>query len=191
MSHPAPHGTTPDAASGVVPSPGPDEPRVRGVIWDLGNVIVDWDPFHAIAAGVGEAEARRFLDADDVDFMAYNHGPDSGDSWDDAEAALELSHPHWLPHARAYRRHFEHSLLGPVPGTSEIIRELHAAGIGQPEAAAYELAVERAGLPAYDLVFVDDRASNVEAAIACGLHGLVFTGADRLRTDLRALGLPV
>jgi 2-haloacid dehalogenase len=68
---------------------------VRGVIWDLGNVIVDWDPFHAIAAGVGEAEARRFLDADDVDFMAYNHGPDSGDSWDDAEAALELSHPHW------------------------------------------------------------------------------------------------
>ncbi len=229
MSHPAPHGTTPDAASGVVPSPGPDEPRVRGVIWDLGNVIVDWDPFHAIAAGVGEAEARRFLDADDVDFLAYNHGPDSGDSWDDAEAALELSHPHWLPHARAYRRHFEHSLLGPVPGTSEIIRELHAAGIGQwgltnlsdelyhphaprlfpvlgllgtvvvsgtegvakPEAAAYELAVERAGLPAYDLVFVDDRASNVEAAIACGLHGLVFTGADRLRTDLRALGLPV
>ena len=200
--------TTPDTPSGVVPPPDRAGAVVRGVIWDLGNVIVDWDPFHAIAAGVGEAEARRFLDADDVDFMAYNHGPDS---------------------ARAYRRHFGHSLLGPVPGTSEIIRELHAAGIGQwgltnwsdelyhphaprlfpvlgllgtvvvsgtegvakPDAAAYELAVERAGLPAYDLVFVDDRVSNVEAAIACGLHGLVFTGADRLRTDLRALGLPV
>lgn len=229
MSHPAPHGTTPDTTSGVVPSPDPAGPGVRGVIWDLGNVIVDWDPFHAIAAGVGEVEARRFLDADDVDFMAYNHGPDSGDSWDDAEAELERTRPHWLPHARAYRRHFEASLLGPVPGTSELIHELHAAGIGQwgltnwsdelyhphaprlfpvlgllgtvvvsgtegvakPDPAAYELAVERAGLPAYELVFVDDRASNVEAAIACGLHGLVFTGADRLRTDLRALGLPV
>ena len=64
-------------------------------------------------------------------------------------------------------------------------------GVAKPDPAAYRLAVERAGLPAYDLVFVDDRASNVDAAIACGLHGLVFTDADTLRADLRALGLPV
>jgi 2-haloacid dehalogenase len=213
-------GTTPDHPSGVVPS-------VRGIVWDLGNVVVDWDPLHAIAAGVGEEQARAFLEA--VDFMAWNHGPDSGDSWDDAQAWLEREHPEWAAAGRAYRAHFPASLLGPVPGTSEVVRELHAAGVRQvgltnwsdelyhahaprlfpvlalldpvvvsgtegvakPDPGAYAIAVERAGLPAAELVFVDDRASNVEAAVACGLQGLVFTDADTLRADLRALGLPV
>ncbi len=47
-----------------------------GVVWDLGNVLIDWDPHAAIAAGVGAEEARRFLDT--FDFRAWNHGPDSG-----------------------------------------------------------------------------------------------------------------
>lgn len=100
-----------------------------GVVLDLGNVLVDWDPFAAIAAGVGPAEARRFLEADDFDFMAYNHGPDSGASWDEAEAAVLRTHPHWAEHARAYRAHFPQSLLGEVPGTADVVRDLHAAGV--------------------------------------------------------------
>jgi len=72
-----------------------------GVVFDLGNVLIDWQPYAAIAAGVGADEARRFLEADDFDFMAYNHGPDSGQDWDAAEAAVARSHPHWLEHARA------------------------------------------------------------------------------------------
>ncbi len=56
------------------------------VVFDLGNVLIDWDPFEAIAAGVGPDEARRFLEAEDFDFMAWNHGPDSGGTWADAEA---------------------------------------------------------------------------------------------------------
>lgn len=220
MTLPHDLGTTPDQASGVVPS-------VRGVVWDLGNVVVDWDPLPAIAAGVGEEQARAFLA--EVDFMAWNHGPDSGDSWDDAQAWLEREHPGWAAAGRAYREHFPASLLGPVAGTSELLHELHAAGVRQvgltnwsdelyhahaprlfpvlalldpvvvsgtegvakPDPGAYAIAVERAGLPAAELVFVDDRASNVEAAVACGLRGLVFTDAATLRADLRALGLPV
>lgn len=218
MTPPLDHGTTPDATSGVV---------LRGVVWDLGNVIVDWDPLHAIAAGVGEDEARAFLES--VDFMAWNHGPDSGGTWDEAQAWLEREHPQWAAAGRAYREHFPASLLGPVPGTSELVRELHAAGVVQvgltnwsdelyhahaprlfpvldlldpvvvsgtekvakPDPAAYALAVERAGLPAQALAFVDDRRDNVEAAIACGLQGLVFTDAGTLRADLRRRGLPV
>ena len=100
-----------------------------GVVLDLGNVLIDWDPYAAIAAGVGPVEARRFLEADDFDFMAYNHGPDSGLDWDTAEAEVARTHPHWLEHARAYRAHFPASLLGEVPGSVSILRELHAAGV--------------------------------------------------------------
>ena len=100
-----------------------------GVVFDLGNVLIDWDPYAAIAAGVGPAEARRFLEADDFDFMAYNHGPDSGLDWDTAEAEVARTHPHWLEHARAYRSHFPASLLGEVPGSVGVVRDLHTAGV--------------------------------------------------------------
>ena len=99
------------------------------VVFDLGNVLIDWDPFAAIAAGVGEEEARRFLAAEDFDFMAWNHQLDAGGVWADAEAEVRRTHPHWARHALAYRAHFTASLLGEVPGTADVVRELHAAGV--------------------------------------------------------------
>lgn len=102
---------------------------VSGVVFDLGNVLIDWDPHPAIAAGVGTDEARRFLDASDFDFMAWNHGPDSGGTWEEAEALVRRTHPHWVEHALAYRANFAASLLGEVPGSADIVRDLHTAGV--------------------------------------------------------------
>jgi 2-haloacid dehalogenase len=99
------------------------------VVFDLGNVLIDWDPYAAIAAGVGPDEARHFLEADDFDFMAWNLVQDAGGRWADAEDAVRRSHPHWAEHALAYRAHFLESLRGEVPGTADLVRELHAAGV--------------------------------------------------------------
>ena len=104
---------------------------VRGVVWDFGNVLIQWDPRPAIVAGVGEAEADRFLAAEDFDFMAWNHLRDAGATWDDGVAEVRRTHPHWAEHAAAYRTNFELSLIGPVPGTAELISELDAAGVRQ------------------------------------------------------------
>ncbi len=101
----------------------------HGVVWDLGNVLIDWAPYAAIAAGVGADEAARFLAAEDFDFRAYNHRPDTGWTWAEAEAQVARTHPHWLRHAIAYREHFPLSLRGEVPGSVEILRALHAEGL--------------------------------------------------------------
>lgn len=61
----------------------------------------------------------------------------------------------------------------------------------KPDAAIYHLALERFGLAAQDAVFVDDRQANVDGAAAVGMHALLFTGAERLRADLRALGFAI
>jgi 2-haloacid dehalogenase len=202
---------------------------LRGVVWDLGNVLIDWSPAVAIAAGVGHDEAERFLAATDFDFMAFNHGPDSGDSWADAEAAVRRTHPHWAEHALAYRANFARSLLGEVPGSVDLVRELHAAGVPQwgltnwshelwphaprtfpfleelldgvvvsgtegiakPDPRIYALVAERAGLAPRELVFVDDKQANVDGAVAAGLDGILFTGAQDLRLTLRGRGLPL
>jgi 2-haloacid dehalogenase len=99
------------------------------VVFDLGNVLIHWDPHPAIAAGVGNDEADRFLTADDFDFMAWNHVQDEGRTWDEAEAEVEASHPHWARHAASYRAQFEHSLLGAVDDSVAVLRDLHTAGV--------------------------------------------------------------
>ena len=136
----------------------------QGVVLDLGNVVIRWDPFAAVAAGVGPEEARRFLEADDFDFHAWNHRCDAGaTTWDEAEAEVLRTHPHWARHALAYRAHFDASLAGEVPGTADLVRELHAHrvplfALTNWSAELYPLAPARFGvLELFDDVVVSGR----------------------------------
>jgi 2-haloacid dehalogenase len=99
------------------------------VVFDLGNVLIRWDPHPAIARGVGAERATELLGATDFDFLAWNHEQDAGRPWDEAERAAALSHPHWADALRAYRTNFAQSLLGPVHETVDLLTELHRAGV--------------------------------------------------------------
>jgi len=194
-------------------------------MFDLGGVLIGWDPAAAVRHGVGEEEARRFFA--EFDFASWNHAQDAGRTWDDGLAELERTHPHLLPHGRAYRAHFGHALVGEIPGTPQVVRDLHARGVpifgltnwsdelfhdyapqrfdflalfddivvsgteglAKPDPGIYRLAIERSGLPAERLVFVDDRAENVVAAEAVGMRGIHFTDAEALRATLVDLGV--
>lgn len=103
--------------------------RATTVVFDLGNVLIRWDPHPAVAAAVGDLEATRFLSAADVDFGSWNHAQDAGRRWDEAEAELTRTHPHWREHALAYRANFGLSLTGPVDANVAVLRDLHAAGV--------------------------------------------------------------
>ncbi|MFJ8165757.1 HAD family hydrolase [Streptomyces sp. NPDC096136] len=54
-------------------------------------------------------------------------------------------------------------------------------GRAKPEPAAYAWCLRELGVAGDDVLFVDDRAENVRAARALGLHGHVFTSASTLR----------
>jgi putative hydrolase of the HAD superfamily len=51
----------------------------------------------------------------------------------------------------------------------------------KPDAAAYEAALEVMGVPAEEVVFVDDREENVAGARAVGIEARRFIGPDTLR----------
>jgi putative hydrolase of the HAD superfamily len=53
-------------------------------------------------------------------------------------------------------------------------------GLSKPDPRIFRLCLERLGLPAPDVLFVDDRADNVEGAAAVGLQTLQFDGPDAL-----------
>jgi FMN phosphatase YigB (HAD superfamily) len=65
----------------------------------------------------------------------------------------------------------------------------HRCGRRKPDPAAYAAAAAALGVAPAQVVFVDDKPRNVQAAAAVGMHGLVFTGPARLAEDLVALGL--
>jgi 2-haloacid dehalogenase len=101
----------------------------HAVVFDVGNVLIRWDPHPAVAAAVGDDEAARFLAAADFDFRAWNHAQDAGRPWSEAETEATRSHPHWREHILAYRAHFARSLLGPVESSVAVLEELHEHGV--------------------------------------------------------------
>jgi putative hydrolase of the HAD superfamily len=61
--------------------------------------------------------------------------------------------------------------------------------VAKPDAAIYRYALERLGTRPEETLFVDDKAENVETAVAMGMKGLVFSTVEKLRADLIDSGL--
>jgi 2-haloacid dehalogenase len=62
--------------------------------------------------------------------------------------------------------------------------------VAKPDRRIFEILLDRYALDPEATVFVDDLQRNVEAARAVGLNAVRYTGAEQLRQDLRALGVP-
>ncbi|AGG65599.1 HAD family hydrolase [Corynebacterium callunae] len=57
-------------------------------------------------------------------------------------------------------------------------------GAAKPELPAFHAAQEALGVPASEIVFIDDRLENVEAAREAGMQAFVFTSLAQLKKDL-------
>lgn len=75
------------------------------------------------------------------------------------------------------------------PLTPTLSSRPNAQGFRKPSREAFEACLRALDVPAAEVVFVDDRAVNVEAAAAAGLDGILFEGAEALEAALRARGL--
>lgn len=64
-------------------------------------------------------------------------------------------------------------------------------GLIKPDVAIYERHARDFGLEPSATVFIDDSFANVEGARAAGWQAVHFTGADKLKADLDALGISV
>lgn len=60
-------------------------------------------------------------------------------------------------------------------------------GAAKPQAAFFEAMLADIPLPREELVFFDDKAANVEAALACGLEARLFTDRAGYLRDLEEL----
>ena len=112
----------------MTPNPAAhDEVALDAVLFDLGRVLVDWDPYRPYVGRYPRAEVERFFA--EIDFMAFNHLQDAGRSWADARAALATTHPAQVPLLDVYIEHFADSVCGEIPGAGLLVADLQATGI--------------------------------------------------------------
>ena len=57
----------------------------------------------------------------------------------------------------------------------------------KPDARIYQLTLDRYDVTAENAVFIDDKQENVEAAKKVGIHGILHTGAQQLKNELKQL----
>lgn len=99
------------------------------VIFDLGRVLIEWDPRHlyrTLFAG-DEAAMERFLDT--VVTGAWNAEQDRGRPFAEATALLRAEHPDQAALIEAYHLRWPEMMPGEIAGSVAILRELHAAGV--------------------------------------------------------------
>lgn len=89
----------------------------------------------------------------------------------------ELHSRQFLPQFRQVLAHFDHVFLS------------HEIGMRKPDPRIYAHCQRLAGRPANECLFIDDLATNVQAARACGWQGLVYERGMDLRGALAHLGV--
>lgn len=104
--------------------------RPRGVLWDVGNVIVRWNPRTLYSKIFDDpAELDRFLT--DVCSMDWHVEHDRGRPFADNIAALTAQHPHYADQIAAWRGRWMEMFSGAIPETENAIDELAARGVPQ------------------------------------------------------------
>ncbi|MDF7663645.1 HAD family phosphatase [Bifidobacterium sp. ESL0763] len=104
---------------------------VTDVIFDFGNVLVDWDPAAVMLPRYSAELTERFLDNDVSGFYDASDEMDVGGTIEQAVGHIRASHGEpWATMFRYYCENFEDSLLGVIRGMRVLLADLRAAGVG-------------------------------------------------------------
>ncbi|MEN8158877.1 MAG: HAD family phosphatase [Myxococcota bacterium] len=197
---------------------------LRAVAFDLGNVMIYWDPRLLYRKLLPSEEAvERFLAT--VCTSDWNHRLDAGLPLAEGIAERVERFPEHEALIRAYGERFAEMML-PMSASIALLGELRERGVGcyalsnwnadtfertrarfpflerfdglvisgrvglaKPDRRIYEHLLEANALAAEEVLFVDDRPTNVEAGRAAGIASLLFEGPTALREALEERGL--
>src|SRR5437588_3916492 len=110
-----------------MPAPHTDG-RPRAVVFDLGGVLLDWNPRHLYRKLFDdEAAMERFLS--EVCTMEWHHAHDLGVPPEQTSPPLVAAHPDQAELIWAWTQRSEEMLAGPIEESVEILRSLKAAGV--------------------------------------------------------------
>lgn len=104
-------------------------PPIDSVVFDLGGVLIDWNPRHLYRKlfNGDTAAMESFLAT--VCTQDWNEHQDAGREVAEAEAELLARFPEHEDRIRAYYGRFDEMIAGPIEGTVAILEDLHGRNV--------------------------------------------------------------
>jgi 2-haloacid dehalogenase len=199
--------------------PAAAEDVIDTVVFDLGGVLIDWNPRYVLT----DDELVIALDIDGA-----QRELDLGTPLDRVHATWRDTYADRVEHVDRYFHGWHDTVAGALDDVVDVLEELRERPLGlyalsnfsgdlfrevsprfeflkwfdgllisgdegiiKPDPAIYELLLDRFSLTARRTVFIDDRVENIQAARAAGLVGIHFHSASQLRRELVERGVLV
>jgi HAD superfamily hydrolase (TIGR01509 family) len=99
---------------------------VKAIVFDIGNVLLDWDPRHLYRRVFTDAERMEWF-LENICHQTWNREQDRGRSWADAVAERIAAHPDWEQEIRAYDARWHETVAGEIDTNVALLRALKAA----------------------------------------------------------------
>jgi 2-haloacid dehalogenase len=199
---------------------------ISAVVFDLGGVLIDWDPRHLYRQLFSDQrEMERFLAR--ICTPDWHREHDLGADITASCERLAALHPAHREMIMTWAQRGEEMAVGQFDQVVRLLAEVKAAGIpcyalsnmepeafvirlgrfpfmnwfdghvisglegvAKPDPRIFQILLERYCLAPEETVFTDDSSLNIEAARALRINAVQYSGAQQLRHDLRALGIP-
>ncbi|SEN32739.1 HAD family hydrolase [Palleronia pelagia] len=184
--------------------------RPEIVVFDIGNVLIGWQPDRFYDGVIGPGARQRLFA--EVPLTAMNERVDAGASMQDEVQALARAHPEWRDEILMWHTRWADMVHPVIDHSVALLRALRGKGVPvwaltnfgvetyriaqgrfdflndfdraivsghhrviKPDPRLYAILEDAAPVPPERLLFADDRADNVAAAIARGWRAHHFT----------------
>lgn len=101
--------------------------QVEAVVFDVGNVLIEWDPERFYDARYGEDRRRALFDA--VDLASMNERIDRGEEWEVIVREAADAHPDWRAEVMDWHGGWIEMASPAIPHTVALLRELRSKGV--------------------------------------------------------------
>ncbi|MDG1974443.1 MAG: HAD family phosphatase [Flavobacteriaceae bacterium] len=202
--------------------------KIETIIFDLGGVLVDWNPEYVYLNEFNGDRKKMQWFFDNICTSSWNEEQDGGYLMADATEERINLFPKYKKLIKMFYGRWEEMLKGEIKGTVEILHKLKRKkyklialtnwssetfpvavkkfkflklfdGIVvsgkvkmlKPFPEIYNYTLKKYGLIANKSIFIDDRISNVDGAIKCGIHGIQFVSPKNLIIALKKYGIKI
>lgn len=101
--------------------------QIDTVVFDFGQVLVRWDPRVVWRPEMSIEDIEAMLA--ELDFTTINRALDSGARWADLRPEVARRVGERVRDMDTYVQHYPRSLLGPVPGSAALVRDVQRQGV--------------------------------------------------------------
>lgn len=145
------------------------ETMINTIVFDLGGVLVDWNPEYLYQSLIPDPERRKYF-FEHICTHDWNIEQDGGRDLDEATQLLVVQFPDWEAEIRAYYGRWTEMLGEPVHGSVQLLRN----AIDNPEYRVYALTNWAA--KTWDIVLEIERFEFLH-----WFEGVVVSGQEKTR----------